>query len=90
MVDKHSLSKIGIGAWGLGGFATNDPNNSDKRQTDAVAYAIQKGINFVEINFWNSQGHSIDILSHAIKKSDVPREKLFFVQAIYDYIPIIR
>lgn len=85
MVDKTNLSKFGIGAWGLGGFAKYDLSCDTEKQTEAITYALQRELNFVEINFWNSEGQSIEIISKAIKNGSVPREKLFLSQAIYDY-----
>ena len=63
MLDKKTLSKFGVGAWGLGGFAQHDPNNDDDSQINAVAYTLNKGINFIVINYWNSEGHSLEIIS---------------------------
>jgi len=85
MIDRKSLSKIGIGAWGLGGLAKHELNNNDEKQIEAVSYSLKKGINFMEINFWNSEGYSLEILSRAIKDSGIKREDLFYSQAIYDY-----
>lgn len=85
MLDKKTLSKFGVGAWGLGGFAQHDPNNDDDSQINAVAYTLNKGINFIVINYWNSEGHSLEIISKAIKKSQIARKDLFYVQVIYDY-----
>lgn len=82
---RNRLSKLGIGAWGLGGFTKRDLNNDDEKQINAIAYQLKKGINFVEINFWNSEGYSIEIITQAIKKTKISRENLFYVQAIYNY-----
>lgn len=85
MIYKKDLSNVGLGAWGLGGFAEKDPKNDDDKQIDALVYSLKKGINFVEINFWNSQGKSVELISKAIKISKVPRERLFYILVIYDY-----
>ena len=85
MIERDTLSKIGVGAWGLGGFAKHEPNNNDERQIKAIAYALEKGLNFIEVNYWNSEGYSLEIITQAVKNSKVGRENLFLSQAIYDY-----
>jgi diketogulonate reductase-like aldo/keto reductase len=85
MIDRKTLSPFGIGAWGIGGFAKHDPQNKDEQQIEAIAYSLQKGMNFIEVNFWNSEGYSVELFRKAVKESKVPREKIFIVQAIYDY-----
>jgi diketogulonate reductase-like aldo/keto reductase len=85
MIERDTLSKIGIGAWGLGGFAKHEPNNDDEKQIKAVSHALRKGFNFIEVNYWNSEGYSLEIITQAIKNSKVSRENIFLSQAIYDY-----
>lgn len=85
MLNRKNLSKIGIGVWGIGGFADRNPDNDDERQIEAIADALKKGFNFLEINFWNAQGYSNEIITKAVKRSGVSRENLFLVQAIYNY-----
>jgi len=85
MLNTKNLSKIGIGAWGLGGFAEVNPQNDDNRQINAIVHSLQSGMNFVEINFWNSKGKSVELLSGAIKLLKVPRGKLFYSLVIYNY-----
>jgi len=85
MVNKQNLSKLGIGAWGIGGFAEKNPNNNDERQIKALAYQLSEGINFVVVNFWNAEGHSVELLKQAIDKVGVDRDDLFIVQALYNY-----
>lgn len=85
MLQIQNISKLGIGGWGLGGLAQHDPKNNDEKQLDALVYTLQKGLNFAEINFWNSEGHSVTLISEAIKRSGKKREDIFLVLAIYDY-----
>lgn len=85
MLNVLDISKLGIGGWGLGGLATYDPNIDEQKQIDALAYTIQKGINFFEVNFWNSEGHSVDIIHKAIQKSGKKREEVFLPLVVYDY-----
>jgi|APSaa5957512622_1039677.scaffolds.fasta_scaffold17395_6 diketogulonate reductase-like aldo/keto reductase len=85
MINKHNLSKIGIGAWGFGGYAEKDPENNDTKQIDALAYQFKKGMNLTEINFWNSQGQSAQLIKQALGKSGVKRDEVLLIQVIYDY-----
>lgn len=84
MIDVKNLSKIGIGTWGVGGFAEKDSEN-DERQINALAYQFNKGINFIEVNNWYAEGHSMEVVKKAIDKSSVSREDLFLVYSIYGY-----
>lgn len=83
MLDRNNLSKIGIGTWGIGGFAEADPNNDDTKQIDALIYSLNKGINYVETVYMYAQGKAVDLLSQALKSSDVERESLFITLSVY-------
>lgn len=85
MIGKTQLSKIGIGTWGIGGFAERNPNNDDQKQVNAIVHMLKNGMNYIELNIWTSQGHSVEIASQAVKQSGVSRDKLFLSQAIYFY-----
>lgn len=83
MLNKSDLFPIGIGTWGIGGFMERDSSVDEQRQTSAIAYMIDKGLNFVEANDWYSQGYSVEILANAIKQSGKSRDDLFICQAVY-------
>jgi len=83
MIDKHQLSKIGIGTWGVGGFMEPDPKNDDEKQVDAIVYSIDKGINYVETVYMYDKGKAVDLLSKAVKRSRVAREKIFITFSVY-------
>lgn len=85
MINRKKLSKIGIGTWGVGGFSEKNPDNNDKRQVDAMIHMLKLGMNYIELNIWTSQGHSVKLTSDAVKLSKVARENLFLSQAIYFY-----
>ena len=81
----NKLFPIGIGTWGIGGFAEKNPNNPDDKQIEAMAHAIQKGLNYIEMNMWSAEGYSAFLLSKAIKKSGVNRKDLFITFVGYPY-----
>lgn len=83
MLDVNNISKIGIGTWGIGGFLWPDSSVDEKKQTDAIAYMLSKGLNFVEANMLYSAGKSVEILGNAIKQSGVKREDVFVCAAVY-------
>lgn len=85
MINKQNLSKIGIGTWGIGGFAERNPNNDDKKQVEALIYMLQNGLNYIEINYWTAQGHSFELVKQAIDQSGVKRGDIFLSQSIYAY-----
>ena len=85
MLGTNKISKLGIGTWGIGGFAQKNPNNDDKKQIDAIAYMLSKRLNYMELNVWTSEGHSIKLASQGMKKSGVTREDIFLSQAIYSF-----
>ncbi len=85
MIDRSQLSKIGIGTWGVGGFADRNPQNNDEQQIAAMVEMLNKGVNYIEINYWTAQGHSMDLVAQAIKRSKIKREDIFLSQSIYTY-----
>lgn len=85
MITRSNLSKIGIGSWGIGGFAEADQISNEQELVSSIAYQLSKGTNFVTSNLWNAQGKSAEIISKAIKESDIQRKELFLLQSIYHY-----
>jgi len=83
MVNKKDLSKIGIGTWGIGGFADINPDNNDEKQIEALKYMLDSGFNFVEVNLWYSKGKSVELLAEALRRSNKKREDIFICQAVY-------
>jgi aryl-alcohol dehydrogenase-like predicted oxidoreductase len=83
MLNINQLSKLGIGTWGIGGFAEINLSNDDEKQISALVHMLNNGLNFVEANMWYSQGKSVDLLSKALKKSNKKREDIFICQAVY-------
>ena len=83
MINKQQLSKIGIGTWGVGGFMEPDPKNDDEKQIDAIVYSLNKGINYVGTVYMYAKGKAVDLLSKAVKKSKIAREKIFITFSVY-------
>lgn len=85
MVNKKDLSKIGIGTWGIGGFAERNPDNNDQKQIEALVYSFQNGLNYLDLNLWYAQGYSVELVLEALKSSGIKREDLFVTQKFYPF-----
>lgn len=85
MLDKNNISKIGMGSWGLGGFALYDKSVDINIQIDSIIYILNNGVNFIGINNWYSEGKAVEIVSKAIIESGIKREDLFIVLSSYTY-----
>mgnify|MGYP003586823636 CR=1 FL=1 len=85
----NSLSKIGIGTWGVGGRGHRptslfDINNNDTEYVDALVYQIQNGINFTEVSMGYGHGNSLRLLQEAIVASGMKREDVFITHSFYE------
>jgi len=85
MVNKKDLSKIGIGTWGIGGFAERNPHNDDTKQVNSLSSMFSAGLNYVELNMWTSQGKSVQLVAESLERSGINRKNVFLSQAIYSY-----
>jgi diketogulonate reductase-like aldo/keto reductase len=85
MLTKKELSKIGIGTWGIGGFAEKDTNLDTKKQIEALVYAFQNGLNYLDLNLWYAQGYSVELVLEAFKLSGIRRTDLFITQKFYPF-----
>lgn len=83
-----TLSKLGIGTWGIGGRGHRPSELTDVKQDGdyirAVSYQLQKGMNFMEVSLGYGHGNSIKLLQEAIEESGVNRENLFITHSFYD------
>ncbi len=85
MIGIKDISKIGIGTWGIGGFAEKDLKIDTKKQVDALVYAFQHGLNYLDLNLWYAQGYSVELVLDAYKTSGIKREGLFITQKFYPF-----
>lgn len=82
-----SLSKIGLGSYGIGGRGHRDVKLSNKQSDeiyiDAIIYTLEKGINFTEISLGYGHGQSLALFKQALDKSSVSREDIFLTNSLY-------
>lgn len=85
MLQTQKIFPIGIGTWGLGGFAERDTSTNDKKQINALNHMIENGFNYIGLNLWSAEGHSVRLVSEALNYSSKSRSEIFLSQAIYEY-----
>jgi len=80
---KYSYPKICLGTWGMGGYVVPDPNNDDKKDVEAIRYAIDKGISHIDTSESYAGGKSELLIGEAIKR--IPRDKCFIATKVREY-----
>jgi diketogulonate reductase-like aldo/keto reductase len=85
MVDIKNLSKIGIGTWGIGGFAQKDLSIDLNKQKEALIFSLNNGMNWAELNYWTAEGAAVQLFKNALSESSVNRNEIFIHQMIYHY-----
>jgi diketogulonate reductase-like aldo/keto reductase len=78
-LNGKTVSPIGIGTWGMGGWLTRDARK-DKIQIAAIEYALDNGINLIDTAELYGNGHSEELVREAIKNRD--RYKLFIITKV--------
>jgi diketogulonate reductase-like aldo/keto reductase/sugar-specific transcriptional regulator TrmB len=74
-INKKRFSKLGIGSWGIGGYAKRNPYNDDNQDIQQLIHSISLGENYIDTSLSYAEGYSVDLISKAIK--NIPRESLF-------------
>lgn len=67
----------------MGGDVTPNPNNDDKKDIDAIRYAINKGIFHIDTSESYAGGKSELLIGEAIKS--IPRHKCFVATKVREY-----
>lgn len=71
-----SVSKLGIGSSGIGGFwYGKNPFFDDQNDITQVQHALSKGANYIDCCLMYGEGHTVEVLSKAIE--NYPRNDLF-------------
>lgn len=69
-LSPKSISPIGIGTWGIGGYMEHDSANDDATQIKALRYTLEKGINYIDTATMYGGGYSLKLIRQAIKDTD--------------------
>lgn len=85
MLNISDISKIGIGTWGIGGFAEPDPANDDAKDIAGLQHWFAKGANYLEVPFYYARGRTAELVAQAIERAGIPRESLFITLTIYPH-----
>lgn len=80
MLTIKTVSPIGIGTWGVGGFMEAEYGDEQKF-IDAIQYSIHKGQNHIDLAEMYGNGHAEEIVGQAIKGLD--RKKLFIASKVH-------
>ena len=85
MLATSKIGKIGIGTWGIGGFAEADPHNNDARDIAGLQHWLKKGANYIDVPFFYAGGKTAQLVAQAVAASGVPREALFITLTVYPH-----
>lgn len=76
----QKISPVGIGTWGIGGDSTADTRH-DAEHVEALKFAIEKGLTFIDTAEIYSEGHSEELVGRAVKS--FPREDVFITTKVW-------
>lgn len=86
-ISGKSLSKIGIGTYGIGGRGHRDMQLTEKQNDDvyikAISYALNHGSNFTEVALGYGHGHALELLKLGLDESNITREDIFITHSFY-------
>src|SRR3989344_8387321 len=71
---------FGFGTWMMGGAFTQDPNNDDQADIQAIKTAIKFGITHIDTAEKYAGGHAEELVGEAIR--NFARKKLFIVSKV--------
>jgi diketogulonate reductase-like aldo/keto reductase len=81
------ISKIGIGSYGIGGRGHRDMEITEKLEDEkyvsALAYTLDRGVNFTEIAVGYGHGQSLILFKKALDISSVSRKDIFLTHSLY-------
>lgn len=80
---QGSYSKIWLGTWLMGGNVKPSLNNNDKKDIDAIKYAVSKGITHIDTSESYAGGKTELLIGEAIK--GIPRDKYCIATKVREY-----
>ena len=77
----RSVSDIGLGTWGMGGWQSAD-KSEDSVCVDAIRYALSRGINVIDTAEMYGGSHTEEIVAKAIE--GIPREDIYIISKVWN------
>ncbi len=74
-IGDTDVSVMGIGTWGIGGYATKNPYNDDLADVQELRHALSVGMNYIDTSHYYGAGYSLPLIARAI--NNFPREAYF-------------
>src|SRR3989344_682787 len=78
--NKDNQSKIFLGTWRMGGDIETNPDNDDKKDIEAIKYAISKGISHIDTSESYAACKTELLISEAVKNFN--RNKIFIATKV--------
>lgn len=75
MINKTNISPIGIGTFGIGGLMKRDETREDQPQIDALRFAIDRGLNYIDVCVLYADGYANHLVKNALIGID--KDKIF-------------
>jgi diketogulonate reductase-like aldo/keto reductase len=72
---------IGIGTWGMGGWALNTDHSNDKNEIKAIKFALSHKVNVIDTAELYGKGHAEELVAEAIAGKE--REDLFIISKVW-------
>jgi diketogulonate reductase-like aldo/keto reductase len=80
---NNSCAKIILGTWLMGGDVKPNQNNDDRKDIEAIKYAINKGILHIDTSESYAGGKTERLIGEAIK--EFSRDKVFIATKVREY-----
>ena len=74
-IGEATVSVMGIGTWGIGGYATKNPYNDDLADVQELRHALSTGMNYLDTSHFYGAGYSLPLIARAV--SNFPRKAYF-------------
>ena len=84
MVSLESLSKMGIGTWGVAGYLHADPLVDTDKQLDALKAAFGAGANYIDCSLKYADGASLRVIKELIEYAG--RDNIFISAKLEQYV----
>lgn len=74
-IGDTTVPVMGVGTWGVGGYATKNPFTREVEEVDQLRYALGNGIAYIDTSHFYASQYSLPLIRKAI--ANFPRETYF-------------